>query len=27
MHLEYFADTLLDATVRKLLAPYVSQKL
>jgi hypothetical protein len=27
MHLEYFADTLLDATVRKLLAPYVAQKL
>jgi hypothetical protein len=27
MHLEYFADTLLDPTVRKLLAPYVAQKL
>ena len=27
MHLEYFADTLLDATVRKLLAPYVATKL
>jgi hypothetical protein len=27
MHLEYFADTLLDDTVRKLLAPYVAQKL
>ncbi len=27
MHLEYFADTLLDSTVRKLLAPYVAQKL
>jgi hypothetical protein len=27
MHLEYFADTLLDPTVRKLLAPWVAQKL
>jgi hypothetical protein len=27
MHLEYFADTLVDPTVRKLLAPYVAQKL
>jgi hypothetical protein len=27
MHLEYFADTLLDPTVRKLLSPYVAQKL
>ena len=26
MHLEYFSDTLLDATVAKLLAPYVAQK-
>ena len=26
MHLEYFADTLLDATVQVLLAPYVAQK-
>ena len=27
MRLEYFADTLVDATVHKLLAPYVAQKL
>ncbi len=27
MHLEYFADTLVDATVRKFLAPYVAQSL
>lgn len=27
MHLEYFAETLLDADVRRLLAPYVAQKL
>ena len=27
MHLEYFADTLLDASVRAWLAPYVAQKL
>ena len=27
MHLEYFSDTLLDPTVRKLLAPWVAQKL
>jgi hypothetical protein len=27
MHLEYFADTVIDPTVRKLLAPYVAQKL
>ena len=27
MHLEYFAESLLDADVRKLLAPYVAQKL
>ena len=26
MHFVYFADTLLDGTVRELLAPYVSQK-
>ncbi|HEY7153330.1 MAG TPA: hypothetical protein VH575_05155 [Gemmataceae bacterium] len=26
MHFAYFADTLLDATVRELLAPYVAQK-
>jgi hypothetical protein len=26
MHLEYFADSLLDQTVRSLLAPYVAQK-
>jgi hypothetical protein len=26
MHLEYFADTLVDDTVRTLLAPYVAQK-
>jgi hypothetical protein len=26
MHMEYFADTLVDATVRAYLAPYVSQK-
>ncbi len=26
MHLEYFADTLLDATVRTMLAPYLAQK-
>lgn len=26
MHLEYFADTLLDSNVRALLAPYVAQK-
>jgi hypothetical protein len=26
MHLEYFSDTLLDANVRALLAPYVAQK-
>jgi hypothetical protein len=26
MHLEYFADTLIDQTVRSLLAPYVAQK-
>ena len=26
MHLEYFADTLLDASVRAMLAPYVAQK-
>lgn len=26
MHMAYFADTLLDATVREMLAPYVSQK-
>lgn len=26
MHLEYFSDTLLDQTVRALLAPYVAQK-
>lgn len=26
MHLEYFADTLIDSTVRSLLAPYVAQK-
>lgn len=26
MHLEYFADALLDASVRALLAPYVAQK-
>jgi hypothetical protein len=27
MHFEYFSDTLLDQGVRKLLAPYVAQKL
>jgi len=27
MHLEYFADTLIDENVRRLLAPYVAQKL
>ncbi len=27
LHLEYFSDTLLDPTVRTLLAPYVAQKL
>jgi hypothetical protein len=26
MHLEYFADTLIDSAVRSLLAPYVAQK-
>jgi hypothetical protein len=26
MHLEYFADTLVDETVRTMLAPYVAQK-
>jgi hypothetical protein len=26
MHLEYFSDSLVDQTVRSLLAPYVSQK-
>jgi hypothetical protein len=26
MHLEYFADTLLDQTVRGYLAPYLAQK-
>ncbi len=26
MHLEYFADTLIDSSVRSLLAPYVAQK-
>jgi hypothetical protein len=26
MHLDYFADTLLDQDVRRLLAPYVAQK-
>jgi len=26
MHLEYFSDTLVDDTVRSLLAPYVAQK-
>jgi len=26
MHLDYFSDTLLDQTVRSLLAPYVAQK-
>lgn len=26
MHLEYFEDTLVDSTVRALLAPYVAQK-
>jgi hypothetical protein len=26
MHMEYFSDSLLDATVRQLLAPYVAQK-
>ena len=26
MHVAYFADTLLDSTVRELLAPYVAQK-
>jgi len=25
-HLDYFADTLVDQTVRSLLAPYVAQK-
>lgn len=27
MHLEYFEDTLVDSTVRALLAPYVAQKM
>ena len=27
MHLEYFADTLVDSTVRLTLAPYIAQKL
>jgi hypothetical protein len=26
MHLDYFSDSLLDSTVRELLAPYVAQK-
>jgi hypothetical protein len=26
MHMEYFSDSLLDSNVRKLLAPYVAQK-
>lgn len=26
MHMEYFSDSLLDSAVRKLLAPYVAQK-
>jgi hypothetical protein len=26
MHLDYFADTLLDSTVRTMLAPYLAQK-
>jgi hypothetical protein len=26
MHLEYFADTLVDSTVQTMLAPYVAQK-
>ena len=26
MHLQYFADTLIDQTVRSMLAPYVAQK-
>jgi len=26
MYLEYFSDTLVDQTVRSLLAPYVAQK-
>jgi hypothetical protein len=26
MSMEYFADSLIDGTVRKLLAPYVAQK-
>ena len=26
MHLEYFSDTLIDATVQAMLAPYVAQK-
>jgi hypothetical protein len=26
MHMEYFADTLLDSNVRQLLAPYVAQR-
>ena len=26
MHLEYFADALVDASVRAMLAPYVAQK-
>ncbi len=26
MHLDYFSDTLVDQTVRSLLAPYVAQK-
>jgi hypothetical protein len=25
-HFAYFADTLLDSTVREMLAPYVAQK-
>jgi hypothetical protein len=27
MKLDYFADSLLDSSVRKLLAPYVAQRL
>ena len=26
MHLEYFADTLLDQTVKSMLAPYLAQR-
>ncbi len=26
MHMEYFSDALIDSNVRKLLAPYVAQK-